>query len=515
MFLNLFDEEVPAAMVVFDKITSTNPSFEKTWLLHTHTKPTTIENRTVSYATEGEEEWGESFQGKLTVDHLLPKLDDMTIETVGSEEEGFQTIDGVQYDSTAPYIGENSVQSTYRLEISPKTQKETDYFLNVLQVTDKETSGYENVKMLETDSLYGVSIKDRVVYFSKSGERENSFTINDNSLAGNKKYTFCDAQAGVWEVSTNGNTFNINVTEDGGVLSFDSISGNIRAERKTDLDINIEEINPDDYLTGEIKNPNLSDKDRDIMLTYQQDYVYMENKPVIIDNKLMVDADRIAEVMGLEVERLNDSQIKLYCPQQNIAITLNIDSTVYEDNGVTMVELTTITDFFNHQTWWDELTKTVHLIPKRINFIPTNISVKWYGDSTSISEEHTFEISNSKIDIFLTKTKDELEKKITSQAQRLSIDLEFEGSARSNEDGTTVDFTVIPNKEFDINKYNSVIAAFYNNKGTLLDCKAVVINENVGLASSDIKADYVKLFFWRNRNFSPRAMSKTINVIAN
>ena len=219
MFFNLEDKEVPAALLVFDKVTSSNKTFKKTWLLHGIEKPEVNGVQTVFRRTYQSPVTPSRYNGKMIVDTMLPDKNDANIEVIGGEEEGWSLVNGVDYTGykAATHVDEGN---TYRMELSPKTERETDYFLNVIQVSDNDKEYYIKPVMLETNLFYGAMIKDRAVFFSKSGKRVTAdFSIN---LPQKLKTTVCDVEAGEWQVTADGETKSVVASKDGGVLSFEA-----------------------------------------------------------------------------------------------------------------------------------------------------------------------------------------------------------------------------------------------------------------------------------------------------
>jgi len=157
MFLNLDDEETPGALIVYDRIKSSNKNFKKSWLLHSMEEPETGENVTVIRRTEGD------YNGRLINNTLLPES--VNIKKVGGPGEEYLA------DGTNWYVFKEDKWNeggNWRVEISPSKASEQDYFLNVLQVgeNDEENIPFE-VSYKEIGNYIGVYIKDKVVFMKK------------------------------------------------------------------------------------------------------------------------------------------------------------------------------------------------------------------------------------------------------------------------------------------------------------------------------------------------------------
>ncbi|SFB14480.1 Chitinase A, N-terminal domain [Cohnella sp. OV330] len=222
MFLNLKDADHPAAMVVFDKVVSSNPNFKKTWLLHTEEEPTV--DGTVTTVTRS----GNGYSGKLVNETLLPLADNVSIEKVGGPGHEFET-NGTNYPripSTPAHL--NTIEAgAWRVEVSPAASAETDYFLNVMQVMDDGETTVLPSQRLDADLMTGVQIADRAVWFSKSGHRLNeSVTLSVYGSQADMSVTIADMHAGKWKISMPGQTDRTGVvSEEGGVLAFSAPAG--------------------------------------------------------------------------------------------------------------------------------------------------------------------------------------------------------------------------------------------------------------------------------------------------
>ena len=216
VFLNLKDSVHPAAMIVYDRVNSTDPTFQKYWLLHSEEEPTVDENVTTITRTK----FGNN--GKLVNTSLLPLKDNLKIDKVGGSGNEFSVF-GTNYPQTL--VGQNSgvEPGEWRVQISPKTIQKDDGFLNVIQVMDHVNGPDPLVtEMVEAGDMVGAKIADRVVLFSKSGDRlKGSITLPDYGDEDNLNYVVTDLAVGFWSIERAGQaTKQISVTEEGGALSF-------------------------------------------------------------------------------------------------------------------------------------------------------------------------------------------------------------------------------------------------------------------------------------------------------
>lgn len=161
VFLNLRDAAHPAALVVFDHVEASAPEFRKTWLVHGLEEPAIEGNRTVFRDRRP------GYRGKLTVDTLLPRPGEAHIAAVGGPGREF-LVEGVNYVAHLRPDGVNE-GGGWRVEVSPSTPRQTDFFLHALQVGDhapRDTPPLP-VVAIETAARAGLRIADRVVVFAK------------------------------------------------------------------------------------------------------------------------------------------------------------------------------------------------------------------------------------------------------------------------------------------------------------------------------------------------------------
>ena len=211
MFLNLKNEQHPAAMVVFDRIKSSDKDFKKTWLLHTKNIPQVEGTRVVASVTN------DGYNGKITLDVLSPQNHVINIVEGG---DGDAWVNGTNYFAK---IKEGTINEGggSRIEISPAEANELDYFLNVMQVGDADGPEALPVQAIESDTHMGAVLMDRVVVFAKQRDRldqDISFSFDGEGMF---KITVADCMAGTWKVEKDGRYLTeVSAAEEGGVLSF-------------------------------------------------------------------------------------------------------------------------------------------------------------------------------------------------------------------------------------------------------------------------------------------------------
>jgi len=115
----------PDTFVIFDRVCSTNPQFQKTWLLQAMKEP----------ADTGQDMVITNGEGRLFIQTLLPENPQIKLVT-GAE---LYSYDGQQY----PPSRDTGPAPQCRIEISPSEPATVDYFLHVLTTTNATTTSVE------------------------------------------------------------------------------------------------------------------------------------------------------------------------------------------------------------------------------------------------------------------------------------------------------------------------------------------------------------------------------------
>lgn len=162
----------PDFFVIFDRVTSTEPEYGKTWLLHTAGEPV-IDGHSFAAAHE---------QGRLFVKTLLPT--DAAITKIGGPGRQFW-VDGhnyampesYKYPDTSPLLGQ------WRVEVNSTNKSKETYFLHFLQAGDEMQASAVEPELVCLDGLTGVRFEtgseECVVLFGTEGKASGRITITD------------------------------------------------------------------------------------------------------------------------------------------------------------------------------------------------------------------------------------------------------------------------------------------------------------------------------------------------
>ena len=223
VFLNLNDEQIPAAFIVYDYIVSSNKDFKKTWLLHCAQEPVFSGNVCTVVRNE------KGYNGKLVNTVLIPSAQNTILSKVGGPGNEYN-IGGINYKQHFRSENNSGDGAIWRIELSPKTPSETDVFLNVMQVTDAGNNRLLTVEKIEADHLVGVQISDRIVLFAKNGYPE-SLPIHLNIKGkGSFNVLITDLEKGNWEIT--GPKSPGMIRNDQNYVYFQAIEGNYQLLKK-------------------------------------------------------------------------------------------------------------------------------------------------------------------------------------------------------------------------------------------------------------------------------------------
>jgi len=119
----------------------------------------------------------------------------------------------------------------WRIEVSPKTPAAEDLFLNVMQVTDRDSGARLPVRRLDRDDRVGCLIEcpgnDRLVSFRRDGRRSGESVVLDVPAGGPCNALVADLEPGAWYVHREGEAKarRIEVSEDLGAAWYELDAG--------------------------------------------------------------------------------------------------------------------------------------------------------------------------------------------------------------------------------------------------------------------------------------------------
>jgi hypothetical protein len=193
VFLNFGGGTVPAVLVVFDRVVSSNPEFKKFWLLHSEEEPWFQGNTTIVSLTK------KGWSGKLVNTTILPDQNNSELAKIGGPGKEFW-VAGRNFPNAPRRNPEEYEMGAWRVELSPREAAATDLFLNVMQVTHRDTGKPMPVHKIESADLVGVCLAHRIVLFNKTGIRSDKPVSFSLEGGGTFKYLVTDLAQGNWQI---------------------------------------------------------------------------------------------------------------------------------------------------------------------------------------------------------------------------------------------------------------------------------------------------------------------------
>ncbi len=292
VFIDLENDNYPASVIIFDNITSSDKTFKKSWLMNTVSEPE------ISGVTSVVSRTDNGYNGKLVNETLLPQ--NVQIMAVGGDGKD-SYVNGKNYPNEDLNDTYDSEQGKWRIEISPKEESKKDLFLNSMYVTDYD----KNLPKLpmhkeETDSLVGVTVMDRAVYFSKDKNLSDNISIvlrnNGYEVV---KCLVTDAEPGIWKVTSSDGTYKIyEADSEEKTLYFRAKPGAYTLTKQTGGQVSQEEYLP-------MEKPTYGD-----FLIYRKSnsqFVPLDEECIIENGKKLVPIESIAEGLGGTFEREGQS----------------------------------------------------------------------------------------------------------------------------------------------------------------------------------------------------------------
>ena len=351
VFLPLEDPDHPAAMIVMDKVDSAKAEFKKTFLLHMQQEPTVSGNKTtIVRDTDG-------YNGKMVNETLLPK--EAKIEKIGGEGSEFM-VAGQNLAPNKPISSATAIEAGWgRVEISPAQENKTDYFLNVMTVSDADSAAADiDSTLIEGENYVGAVLSDRVAIFSKDASRmdkEIKFTIPGS---GNFKVFVGGIREGTWTVSSGEEVI---VTQEGGAAFFSAPAGEVT--------LTYQNSNAN-RTTAPIVKPELEG----ISIRINNNFIYTDVPPTIKDDRTLVPLRAIFEAIDAEVA-WDEATLTATAKKGTRVVTVSEDSNIatidseqveldvppQRVNDRFLVPIRFVTEAFGCTVDWDDFSQTVDI----------------------------------------------------------------------------------------------------------------------------------------------------------
>lgn len=198
-FLNLDRNDVPAAIILADDMTTSHENFQKYWQINTLNPPEIKEKQWRLYNQRN----GKT--GNTFVEMVKPGYNERKIEVFSGQEANSSF--GYQYQVPSQVQPE---ASGHRIMVTPSQPSKRDRFLTVLQLTADDTPPLP-VTTLETPQSDVVILADRVVSISNHSDLiRDSFAIEIPG-SGNFQILLADLKPGYWNVQSDSGEIKFNV----------------------------------------------------------------------------------------------------------------------------------------------------------------------------------------------------------------------------------------------------------------------------------------------------------------
>jgi heparin/heparan-sulfate lyase len=214
-FLNLNREDIPAAIILTDDMTTAQPEFKKYWQINAHNLPEKTTNGVILHNERG------GLVGRAHVNMLIPAAADRQLEVLSGDaaNSSFKH----SYEVPAKTLAEGNA---HRILVTPKIASSRDRFLTVFQMTDGDTKPLP-VTHYETEQGYVVVLADRVVGMSSSADLiGKAFTLK---IPAGKQYqvVLAGMKPGYWNIKARKGRmhFNVNVEAGKNTLFFQARGG--------------------------------------------------------------------------------------------------------------------------------------------------------------------------------------------------------------------------------------------------------------------------------------------------
>ena len=234
VYLNTDDVRAPGALVVFDRVVSSNPAFRKFWLLHTQEEPTVAGDTVTADRTDHDQ------RGRLVLTMLAPRADNRQVEKIGGPGKEYWVFGKNWPNDILPKHKKGCQEDgNWRIQVSPRAASAADTYLNVMQMLDRDGGKARKVERIDgtadgsVDGLIGCRMGNRVVTFHAPEGRIQKSAEFSVPGEGNCRILVTDLEPGTWKAieTATGKEHRLEVAKPACATEFEGAPGAYRLER--------------------------------------------------------------------------------------------------------------------------------------------------------------------------------------------------------------------------------------------------------------------------------------------
>ena len=217
------NEKFPMVFFVFDNATSDSADYKKTFLLHTVKEPEIDTDNLTATVIEGD---GKLVLTNITAGEKIVKIGGAGYAYWVGNENDFDSTEASGKNCTDDYATSDKADTIWgRIEVIAEKEKTTN-MLNVMYVTDKETTETLTPKKIEGDGIVGAVVDKICAVFSTEEERTTESFSFTAEVSGTIEYYIGGLHAGKWNVTVEGESAKTyTAKEDSGMITFKAASG--------------------------------------------------------------------------------------------------------------------------------------------------------------------------------------------------------------------------------------------------------------------------------------------------
>lgn len=225
VYMDLFNDDYPIALMVYDKVDTAKADYPTKYLLHTQEEPVVDESTKTVTVTKTK---NPGDNGKMVHKTLLPS--NAKIDLIGGPGKEYWVSDADGNLPTELKDGnkEYGLEGNWRAEISYPKERKDHTFLNCMYVTDYERNLPELDMISESQGNFvGVTVMDRTALIRNSTDLQAesfSVTLRDNGYQTASMFV-ADVAAGVWNVKGIGVDINVEVKDGENCIYFEAAPG--------------------------------------------------------------------------------------------------------------------------------------------------------------------------------------------------------------------------------------------------------------------------------------------------